>query len=617
MKPPPSIAAAATFAAATAAAFLGIVLAFAPSPSVDAAEDTRAPAATPAETGPTATPAAAVAEEEVVPNDKCLECHNQNDLTRTDADGRVFSLFVDEARFRASVHQTNLCVDCHQDLRFRWEHPDDGHVAQPVQCAACHAAQSETFDASAHGIALRNGSPTAATCKDCHGHHEVPRLGDPDSPVNTARLVETCAQCHPEAASDLAESSHGTAAIRGRREAPNCIDCHAEHQIESLKGASPLRISQDICGKCHASERLNTRFRLPRHQVDTFFESYHGLAAQGRSTKAANCASCHGSHKILPSTNPASSIHKDNLITTCGQCHPGIGTKFASGKVHFDDSSDSEVGLIVNRWVRRLYLVLIVGTCGVLAAHNGLIFLRKIRATLRSRERNVVRMDVHQRRQHLLLLTSFILLAVTGFALRFPDSWLSWALGTEDIRRWLHRIAGVVLLGTGAWHLGYLALTTEGRRLFRDLLPRRQDWTDVQTNARYLAGRSANRARFGRFGYPEKFEYWAVVWGTIIMGVTGLMIWLKVDVTLWLPRWLIDVATTIHYYEAILACLAILIWHFYHVFFDPDVYPGNFAWLDGKVTQTWQAHEHPLETVPPSPSPAEPSPAPDPPHPSH
>jgi cytochrome b subunit of formate dehydrogenase len=545
-----------------------------------------------------ATGRAADAPQEIVPNDKCLECHNQNDLSKTNAAGHSLSLFVDEAKYKASVHQTNLCVDCHQDLKFRWEHPDDGHVAQPVNCATCHESEAQTYEASAHGIALRDGKIASATCKDCHGHHEVPHVGDPGSPVNAVQLVATCAQCHTEAASDLEVSSHGTGAGRGSREAPNCLDCHSGHQIESLKAASPLKISQEICGKCHASERLNTRFRLPRHQVDTFFESYHGLAAQGGSTKAANCASCHGWHKILPSTDPSSSIHKDNLVKTCGQCHPGIGANFASGKVHLDDSSDSEVGLIVNRWVRRIYLALIIGTCGLLAAHNGLAFYRKVKATLRSKDRTVVRMDASQRRQHFILLTSFTLLAVTGFALRFPDSWLSWALGTEDIRRWLHRIAGVVLLGAGVWHIGYLIATAEGRRLFWDLMPRPQDWTDVKTNVSHLTGRSPHRARFGRFGYPEKFEYWAVVWGTILMGVTGLMIWLKVDVTQFVPRWLVDVASTIHYYEAILACLAIIIWHFYHVFFDPDVYPGNFAWLDGKVTPQWHQHEHPLEPLP-------------------
>jgi len=94
-------------------------------------------------------------------------------------------------------------------------------------------------------------------------------------------------------------------------------------------------------------------------------------------------------------------------------------------------------------------------------------------------------------------------------------------------------------------------------------------------------------------------EYWAVIWGTIIMGVTGLMVWFKMDVTQWLPRWLVDVALTIHYYEAILACLAIIVWHFYHVMFDPDVYPVNLACWDGKVSQHLQAEEHPLEALTP------------------
>jgi adenylate kinase len=90
-------------------------------------------------------------------------------------------------------------------------------------------------------------------------------------------------------------------------------------------------------------------------------------------------------------------------------------------------------------------------------------------------------------------------------------------------------------------------------------------------------------------------EYWAVVWGTIIMGVSGLMIWFKLSTTHWLPRWSIDVATTVHYYEAILACLAIVVWHFYHVIFDPDVYPLNRACVDGQVSSHWYAEEHALD----------------------
>ena len=90
-------------------------------------------------------------------------------------------------------------------------------------------------------------------------------------------------------------------------------------------------------------------------------------------------------------------------------------------------------------------------------------------------------------------------------------------------------------------------------------------------------------------------EYWAVLWGTIIMGVTGLMIWFKLDVTRFLPRWAVDVALTIHYYEAVLACLAIVVWHFYHVIFDPDIYPLNMACWDGRVSKQWHDEEHSMD----------------------
>ncbi|HRT10771.1 MAG TPA: cytochrome b/b6 domain-containing protein, partial [Candidatus Paceibacterota bacterium] len=196
----------------------------------------------------------------------------------------------------------------------------------------------------------------------------------------------------------------------------------------------------------------------------------------------------------------------------------------------------------------------------------------------------------------LVLAVSFIILAVTGFALKFPDSWLSRLMGSNElVRSWSHRVAGVVLLAVGAYHLFYIFARKEGRQLVKDLLPAKKDLADLGDNARFLTGLSTQKPRIGRFGYAEKMEYWAVVWGTIIMGVTGLMIWLKIDVTRFLPRWIVDVALTIHYYEAILACLAILVWHFYHVIFDPDVYPLNWACWNGRVSKHWAEEEHPLD----------------------
>jgi formate dehydrogenase gamma subunit len=253
----------------------------------------------------------------------------------------------------------------------------------------------------------------------------------------------------------------------------------------------------------------------------------------------------------------------------------------------------------LNRWVRRIYLFLIFATIGAMFAHNAILFIKKTAARLRLTERPIVRMTKSQRWQHFTLATSFIVLAVTGFALRFPESGLAKVLGSsEPFRRWTHRIAGIILLAVGLYHLIYLLATRDGRKLLVDLFPVKKDLVDVVQAVRYLAGFTREKPKIGRFGYAEKMEYWAVVWGTIIMGATGLAIWLKIDVTSYLPRWVVTVATTIHYYEAVLACLAIVVWHFYHVIFDPEVYPLNTACLDGRISEEFQTHEHPLEHVP-------------------
>jgi formate dehydrogenase gamma subunit len=541
---------------------------------------------------------AAPARDEIK-NSACLECHADKTLTTTNAAGKEISLFVDIAKLAASVHKTNTCASCHADITSN--HPDDKVTAQPPNCKKCHEKQSESYGASVHGLALAKGRKDSATCSDCHDGHSILPPTSPESPLYFSRLAETCGRCHHQEARDVEESVHGKAVAGGHRDAPTCTDCHSEHKIQALKTRSPLEIDVEVCSQCHSSERMNTKYNLPPDRVKTFFESYHGLAAQYGSTLAANCASCHGFHKILPSTDPRSSIYKTNLVETCGKCHPGATENFAQSKVHVDaeaTSAGAGVGEQINRWVRRIYLVLIVGTIGFMLMHNLLLFGKKVRARYRAANLSVVRMSLSQRTQHVILAVSFIALAVTGFALKFPDSWIGKAMGSNEMfRRWSHRIAGVVMLLAGAYHIIYLLRTREGRQLVKDFLPCMKDLKDVTDSARYLTGLSATKPKIARFGYAEKMEYWAVVWGTIIMGVTGLMIWFKIDVTKFLPRWAVDVALTIHYYEAILACLAIVVWHFYHVIFDPDVYPLNWACWNGKVSKHWQEEEHPLDGV--------------------
>jgi cytochrome b subunit of formate dehydrogenase len=209
----------------------------------------------------------------------------------------------------------------------------------------------------------------------------------------------------------------------------------------------------------------------------------------------------------------------------------------------------------------------------------------------------MTRMSTNQRWQHLILLSSFIILVITGFALKFPNSWIAELLGNgEKLRSITHRVAGVILIAAGVYHIFYLAMTREGRRLIRDVTPRPRDAFVAWATMRYYLGLGGEKPKFGRFNYAEKAEYWALVWGTALMAITGVMIWAKVWVGDLLARWWVDVATAIHFYEAILATLAIVVWHFYQVFLDPDVYPMNWAWWDGKMSVEHYRHEHELDT---------------------
>ncbi len=533
-----------------------------------------------------------------VKNSDCLDCHGDNTLFKTNSTGKAISLFVNAVKLKQSVHGTNACISCHADVTAK--HPDDNRPGAPANCSACHQRSAESYAASVHGLALKAGHDDVANCRDCHDSHEIISDNSPTSPIYFLRQAETCGACHDREARDWRASVHGRAVTAGSHDAPTCTGCHDDHKIRSLKSSSTMSISEDVCSRCHASERLNTKYNLPADRVKTFFESYHGLAAQYGSTVAANCASCHGYHKVLPSADTNSTVSKVNLVATCGKCHPGANKEFSQGKIHIAPDGQAggvDFGSQLNHWVRRIYLFLIFATIGAMFAHNAILFVKKTAARLRMTERPVVRMTASQRWQHFVLATSFIVLAVTGFALKFPDSWLAKVLcSNEPFRRWTHRIAGVVMLVIGAYHVIYILATRDGRKLLVDLFPVKKDAADVWQAVRYLAGFTGQKPQICRFGYAEKMEYWAVVWGTIIMGVTGLAIWLKIDVTQFLPRWVVAVATTIHYYEAVLACLAIVVWHFYHVMFDPEVYPINTACLDGRISEEFQAHEHPLES---------------------
>jgi cytochrome b subunit of formate dehydrogenase len=261
-------------------------------------------------------------------------------------------------------------------------------------------------------------------------------------------------------------------------------------------------------------------------------------------------------------------------------------------------------------FVSNGYIVLIVVLIGGMFVHNLLDFVKKSRRQLQYRRgelprkhtahRLYLRMTLGERIQHGTLLVSFITLVLTGFALRYPDAW--WVAPIRSVSPWmfelrgiLHRIAAVAMVAASLYHLWYLFFVPRGKELLRDLLPRRQDLFDALNVLKYNSGISPDKPKFGRFSYIEKSEYWALVWGTGVMGLTGVILWFdNIFLGLLTKLWW-DVARTVHYYEAWLATLAIIIWHFYFVIFNPDTYPINLAFWKGTLTEEEMEEEHPLE----------------------
>jgi cytochrome b subunit of formate dehydrogenase/5-methylcytosine-specific restriction endonuclease McrA len=523
------------------------------------------------------------------------------------------------ARAKASGGPAAGCADCHGNVHEILAASDPKsrthHANIPFTCGSCHnkkfvmeASGRSTqpflaYQESVHGQAVARGMAKAAVCTDCHGAHEILSPADSKSSIFKFTVPATCGKCHSGVQKEFDQSIHGRAIARGEWQAPVCTDCHGIHSIKSSSEPnSPVsmqNLAQQTCARCHEGVRLSEEFGFESGRVSTYLASYHGLASKRGSAIVANCASCHGAHDILPSSDPKSRIHPANLVSTCGQCHRGVTEKFVAAKVHVNAPLSADTGSIVVRWVRRFYILLIAVVIGGMLVHNFVIW--RFKAILRHRQHSghtVVRMDRAERIQHNVLFISFTILVLTGFALKFPDSWFTYLVFgmSESLRGIVHRIAGVVLIGAAFYHVAYVLFHRQGRRMLRDISPFPTDARDLWNNLRYHLGLIPAKPHFGRFNYSEKIEYWALVWGTIVMALTGVFLWAKITVGNHLPRWWLDVATAVHFYEALLATIAIIIWHFYQVFFDPDTYPMNWAWWDGQVPLEHYRAEHPLDT---------------------
>ena len=497
----------------------------------------------------------------------------------------------DEAKkVQASAHAVVDCATCHAQHE---TYPHPAGVPKP-QCSECHADVAGEHAASVHGQELKRGNAAAPTCEVCHGvAHE---MKDTKSESFHQGVPDTCGMCHTDIAAQFKASVHGLAVARGIPEAPVCTTCHGEHKILSPNNAaSPVNASHipETCGQCHGNVMLSKRFGLPADRLLSFDASFHGLAAKTGSQSVANCASCHGVHNILPSSDPRSTVNVKNLPRTCGQCHPGAGTRFAIGLVHELPGRTEPVPV---KWARITYEFLIPFTIGLMILHNLGDWLRKLAAkrfrpaAIRVRDvltarRCQIRMYPFERIEHALLVLSFLTLVWTGFALKYPDQWWARVLvqweGTFAVRGILHRTAAAVMMSVAVMHVVSLAASKRLRDHWKQLWPVRRDVPEALLNFSYNMWWHHQRPRISPHSYIEKAEYWAVAWGTVVMGITGVMLWANNLTLRFLPKVALDLATTVHFYEAVLATMAIFVWHFYSVIFDPDVYPLETAFLTG------------------------------------
>ncbi|HSB19221.1 MAG TPA: cytochrome c3 family protein [Anaeromyxobacteraceae bacterium] len=544
----------------------------------------------------------AFAAEPAAGNADCLQCHEASKPGEPDGAGRAGVLV---AAFARSVHRDLACTDCHAGYTAPGPHelpalasaaeaklvgrlgeartldgkPAVGAPRAYLACDGCHAGVLEDVEGSAHGRWLaKDGAVAGATCQSCHGSlHEVPP--DP-APADKAAvrayrmaLSQRCEACHgdpkfaraaglePEVAVNWKDSIHGRLVALGSQRAPLCVDCHA----------------------------------------GLVAKSGHRSIAGGKVPESAVAAA----DPIRPD---------DARVKTCGQCHPASNPGFAGLIAHRPLQDTGKIPHLVHvafSWLTTLTLLFF-------AFHVLVDFIFELRRRVQKRKQAhaedpeahqvVQRFDIHQRIQHWLMLTGVILLGLTGWPLRgagagavymaervASSSKFMALLGGPHGAGIVHRVAAVMIMLSGAYHLVYLATLAKKKILPFSMLPLPQDAIQIRDNILFMLGLRKERPRFDRFNYLEKFDYWAVFWGIVMMVGSGFIFWFPAEISRVLPTWLVSSALIVHGEEATLAILFLFVVHFYNVHLKPSIFPMNWAWLTGQTTVEFMKDEHPAE----------------------
>jgi cytochrome b subunit of formate dehydrogenase len=325
---------------------------------------------------------------------------------------------------------------------------------------------------------------------------------------------------------------------------------------------------------------------------------------------AATCSDCHTPHRNLPAQDAASSVHASNLPATCGACHGEVSAAFASYDPHADPRSPTRHPWVHRTWLFMTGLLLVV--FGFFAVHDLLWLQRSLVGVLRGefaavRSHSgpyVKRFSPEHVWLHAIVVVSFLVLAATGLPLKFHLT--GWAkqlvtiVGGVNTAGVLHRLAALATLGYAFFHLWDLF-----RRIFlrgerdllwgwRSLVPQPGDLVDLWRHVRYFLYLGA-RPAFDRWTYWEKFDYFAVFWGVIIIGTSGLMLWLPRLFTTFLPGWALNAAFVVHSDEALLAVGFIFLFHFFHTHLRPESFPLDPVIFVGRMPLERFKAERPLE----------------------
>lgn len=264
----------------------------------------------------------------------CTSCHGSHRILR-----------VSDQRSPVNrANQVMLCAKCHTDVEMQKKH----HLP---------AGMIKAYENSVHGRFLKEGKAArAAVCSDCHRAHLILGPKDPDSSTSRTNIGEVCGRCHVQIYNEYKVSIHGKALKEGKMESPTCTDCHGEHTLTLVKDPQANVYARNVpttCAKCHENQEIIRKYRLPSDRYSSYVGSFHGVAMKYGNVTAANCVSCHETHRILPAADPESSVNEQNLPRTCGKCHPTMKNVASIGKVHVEATKESSLGMY---YVRRFYM---------------------------------------------------------------------------------------------------------------------------------------------------------------------------------------------------------------------------------------------------------------------